>query len=296
MKYIKYIVITFIALYVLINVGAIIKYNIDLNNYINNKGSTGSVNPQESISEGTEVYVMGSVHFETANIKRDDIYHYLDSLSPSVILYERDAKGVRRMMKRTDFFMQLMDVFKNRSKVESFVVHKYVRNHPESEVLPFEWAERDSYHRKHKILTRSDEVLSSVNRLFRENKLTEDQSSIVEKFREVNNEYYRIGRNGNVYDLNNASTDSLNRIRQKYVYQYIPEIAKEKEELENLKDFLPIHMEYWDIRNKAMTANILNQIRNNQNERIVVLTGNTHRYYLIDELKKYEEEFNFSVN
>ena len=54
-------------------------------------------------------------------------------------------------------------------------------------------------------------------------------------------------------------------------------------------------MEYWDIRNKAMTANILKQIKRHPNKRIVVLTGNTHRYYLIDELKKYEKEFNFSV-
>ena len=54
-------------------------------------------------------------------------------------------------------------------------------------------------------------------------------------------------------------------------------------------------MEYWDVRNKAMTANILNQIKLNPNKRIVVFTGYSHRYYLIDELKKYEKEFNFSV-
>ena len=44
-----------------------------------------------------------------------------------------------------------------------------------------------------------------------------------------------------------------------------------------------------------MTANILNEIKLNPNKRIVVLTGYSHRYYLIDELKKYEEELDFSV-
>jgi hypothetical protein len=45
----------------------------------------------------------------------------------------------------------------------------------------------------------------------------------------------------------------------------------------------------------AMVNNIVNQIKNNPNKRIVVLTGYTHRYYLIDELKKLEEEYDFSV-
>ena len=70
---------------------------------------------------------------------------------------------------------------------------------------------------------------------------------------------------------------------------------KERKEIEEYKDYLPRHIEYWDLRNKAMTANILNQIILNPNKRIVVLTGYSHRYYLIDELKKYEDELNFSV-
>ena len=79
------------------------------------------------------------------------------------------------------------------------------------------------------------------------------------------------------------------------MYQKIPEIAKDRNELQEFKDFIPIHMEYWDLRNRAMAANILNQIKRNPNKRIAVLNGYTHRYYLIDELKKYETELEFSV-
>ena len=67
-----------------------------------------------------------------------------------------------------------------------------------------------------------------------------------------------------------------------YVYKEIPEIAKERNELAAFKDFIPIHMEYWDKRNKAMAANIINQIKLNPNKKIAVLTGYSHRYYLIE--------------
>lgn len=44
-----------------------------------------------------------------------------------------------------------------------------------------------------------------------------------------------------------------------------------------------------------MAQNILKQIKLHPNKRIVVLNGFYHRYYLIDELKKYQTEYNFLV-
>lgn len=79
------------------------------------------------------------------------------------------------------------------------------------------------------------------------------------------------------------------------MYHKIPQILKTKELSDELREFLPVHMSYWDTRNKAMVNNIVNQIKKNPNKRIVVLNGNSHRYYLIDELKKLEEEYDFSV-
>ena len=295
MKYLKYILITLVVLYILTNVGAIIKYNIELNRYIDQEESESNINIYDSLSHGTEVYIVGSVHFETSNIKRNDIYHYLDSISPSVILYESDTKTVNRMLNRTDFLMQLMYTFKNVKKVESFVVLRYLKHHPETVVLPFEWEERDAYHAEHEILTKPNTMIKALLQLYNENSLTHDQASIVDEYLSTNKAYFQIDRNADVFDINSSITDSLISERQAYVYQKIPEIVKERIELAEYEDFLPIHMGYWDIRNKAMTENILKQIRLNPNKKIVVLTGYSHRYYLTAELQKYEQQYNFSV-
>ena len=296
LKYLKYIVVTFLLINVLVIIGVIIKYNIDLNKYINQEEDKASVINNDSTINGTQVYILGSVHFETEKIKRDDFYHFINSISPSVILKEGDKKTIASMLNRTDFFNQVMNTFKKGNEVETFVALKYIKHHPECEVLPYEWEERDAFHLKHDLNNKSSELLNSVSRLESEDLLSDEQSSLVHEFYELNKAYYQISRNAHdLHDINNEATDSIIRDRQLYVYKKIPEIAKERKELEEYKDFIPIHMGYWDTRNKAMVENILSQIKLNPNKRIVVLNGYSHRYYLIDKLKKYQEKFNFSI-
>lgn len=295
MKYIKYIIITFLVLFLLINIGVIIKYNLDLNTYINHKEPERSISNRDSSSHATEVYVVGSVHFETDNFKRDDLYVYLDSISPDIILYEGGKNSVNRMMNRTDFFMQIMYTFSKKNNVESYVTLKYVNDHPQTKVLPYEWEERDSYHFKHDYRSRSAEMIGSLIKLYRQNLTSSSESSIIEEFDALNKELNKIGSYGTVQEINNQNTDSIARNRQLYMYVYLPEIIKQRKELEEYEDFLPIHTQYWDIRNKAMASNILKQIKLNPNKRIVVLNGFYHRYYLIEELKKQEAELNFSI-
>ena len=295
MKYLKYILVIWLLVTLFICVGGIIKYNIDLKTYIDQKEPKASMHHVDTVRHGTEVYLLGAVHFETNKIKRDDLYHYIDSISPSVILYESDAKTVQRMLNRTDFFRQLMSTFKKGNKVESFVSLKYLEYHPECEILSYEWEERDSYHRKYDVLSKSSEMLNAVIKLHREQVLTSDQSATLEEFLALNKKVSAIGRGATLHDINNSTTDSILGGRQMYVYKYIPEIVKQRQELQAYHDFVPRHMEYWDIRNRAMAQNIIKQIKRNPNKRIVVLNGYYHRYYLIDKLKKHEEDLSFSV-
>lgn len=66
------------------------------------------------------------------------------------------------MVKRTDFFKQLVSAFKKGNKVESFVTLKYINHHPECKVLPFEWEERDAYHAKHNYNSTLSQMISAV--------------------------------------------------------------------------------------------------------------------------------------
>lgn len=295
-KYLKYFLIGWLILTILLCLGGIIKYNIELNSYISKKEPEASIRPDSSINPETEVHVIGTVHFETEKLKRDSFYKHIHKISPSLILYESDSTVVRRMTNRTDFKNQLESSFKKKNNVESFVSLRYLKHHPEAQVLPYEWEERDAFHQKHNYQSTFSKMIMAVNNSYRQDLLTGKHLKLMDTFAAINKEYYKISPNAKVvYDINNALTDSIIRERQFYIYKRVPEIVKERPELADYKDFVPLHMEYWDIRNQAMATNILKQIKLNPGKRIVVLTGFSHRYYLINELKKYEAEFGFSI-
>lgn len=295
LKYLKYALIAWIAITIIFCVGAIIKYNIDLNAYINQEELNIHAQKNRTLKTETEVYVVGSMHFETNNFKRDDLYTYINKVSPSIILYESDTQTVSRMVNRMDFIRQLMSSFKKGNKVESFVALRYLKHNPESKVVGYEWEDRDRFHFKHNYRKNMGKLLGTALSLNKDNSLSDEDSAIINEFLTINKKYFNIGNSKTVYDFNNPIADNIVRKRQEFVYNRIPQILKTKELPDELSKFLPAHTSYWDTRNKAMVNNIVKQIKENPNERIVVLTGYSHRYYLIDELKKLEEEFNFSV-
>ena len=293
-KILKYFLIAYVSITVIICLGAIIKYNLELNAYINQ--DEPDVQAQKhSIKNGTEVYIVGTMHFETNNIKRDDFYTYISKVSPSIILYENNAQTVNRLVKRTDFLNQMMSSFNKGNKVESFVTHRYLKHHPECKVLSYDWEERDQFHFKHNYRKNMGKLIGMALELNREKALSSQESNIMRDYNEISQKLNNLGNSKTVYDFNNPIADSILRVRQEYAYNKIPTFLKTKELSDDLKKFLPVHMSYWDIRNMEMVKNIASHIKNNPNERIVVLTGYYHRYYLIDELKKLEEELHFSV-
>lgn len=294
-KILKYILVTYISLTIIVCIVAIIRYNVNLNAYVNQDDPTSRTQNIDTSSTRTEVYVIGSMHFETNNFKRDDLYSYINKVAPSIILYESDEQTVNRMVKRTDFINQLMNLFQKGNKVESFVALRYVKHHPESKVVGYEWEDRDRFHFKHNYQKNMGKLIGTAHKLIREKALSNQESEIISDYHEVRKKYNNLGNSKTLYDFNNRIADSIIKLRQDFVYDKIPQILKTKELSDDLKEFLPVHMKYWDTRNMAMVKNIVHQIKNNPNKRIVVLTGFTHRYYLIDELKKLEEEYDFSV-
>jgi hypothetical protein len=295
MKKMKKIILTILLLPITVIIVGVSKYNIELNNFIAEETRTIKKNPQKKTN--TKVHIVGTVHHETEKIKRDDLYNYIDSISPTVILYEGNTKSVKRFLKKRDYYSQLVNAFKKEKKMEKPVVLKYIEKNTECQVLPYEWEIRDKFHFKHKLRKNSHELINAVIRMSRKNLLTAEQTTIIDEFLVLNTALMKMENHKTVtiQDINDLATDSLLKKRQEYMYTHIPQIAKDRKEFAEFKDFIPIHMSYWDTRNNAMVQNILKQIKLNPNKTIVVLNGFYHRYFLLEGLKKYQVEYNFTV-
>lgn len=274
---------------------SLVQYNVELNSYIAQNTNSISTQERKQKVKTTEVHIVGTVHFETDLIKREYLFALLDSISPSIILYEGDSSTVRSITNKTDYLARLLDVFKRKKRVEKPVVLKYLKNNPNSILLPYEWELKVQYQRKHKLRKNSKKLINDTIGLFSDKLLNENESATIEKFLELNKALVKIEKNATISTINSVATDSILKYRQHYIYKDIPEIALQRKELDKYSDFVPIHMNYWETRNKAMVQNILKQIKANPNTVIVVLNGFYHRYYLIEELKKYEHEFEFQL-
>lgn len=295
MKIMKKIILGLLLVPFTISLFVIVTYNIKLNKFIDDEQNIAKTTNNSSQTNKTEVYVLGTIHFETENIKRHHFYNRIDSITPDIILYEGVESTVKRMVKRTDYIAQLMNAFKKDKKIESAVVLKYIDKNPTCKVLPYEWVIRDKYHRKHNLIKDSKKMINDLLKLYRNKLLNQSETAIIDSFLVVNKALVTVDKNATIHHINNLKTDSILKERQRFIYKKIPKIAKSREELKKYFDFIPFHESYWDTRNKAMAQNILKQIKLNPNKKIVVLNGFYHRYYLIDELKKYEADYGFTL-
>lgn len=273
------------------------KYNKDLNEFKANAIVKANSSHNKLKDQGTEVHIVGTMHFETDQYSRLDLYNYIDSISPSVILSESTTRTMKRILnKNHDFYFRILNARKDRNDIERPVSLRYIENYPNCRLLPYEWELRNKYHRKHKLVKKSKYIINTIIRLGQDQQLDQEGTAIVNRFLKLYKHLLPIEEKASIYDINTISMDNSLRERQKYAYDSIPQLGIDRVELADYADFLPIHMAYWDTRNKAMVANILKQIKLNPNKVIVVMNGYYHRYYLIEELRKYETEYDFTVH
>lgn len=295
MKYIKYILLAIIVLVILPTVGCIMIYNYRLTDYIEERYAyTEKINKTSSTGK-TKVHIVGTLHNETEGVKRNDLLGLIDRIAPSVILMEADTKSCEKVLNRTDYFLQLMNFYSGKTNMERSVILKYKNKYPLIKVLPYEWEERDAFHHKHNIRSGHSEMNNAIFQLYNQGKLNKKESKIAKDFFDINNKLNAIERTGDLMDLNTASTDRIIAVRQHYSYTEMKNIVEQRPELAEFLEFSKINESYWDMRNKAMVKNILKQIQLHPGEEFVVLTGFYHRYYLLKELKKYKDQYNFEV-
>jgi hypothetical protein len=242
-----------------------------------------------------ELIVIGTVHFPTKQINKDTIYSVLENLKPDVILMESDMTNFN-----SDF------TFKNTyDENEWNAVIKYRNNFKNTLVRPIEFEGRNKY-RKDNGIQNPDVVLNEINVLDSLNILREKHKKIWSRFIDLSNSLNESD-NKSLKDINSVSTENLVRERQFYQYQKLKEISDENDEFAKLKvetasrdsiSFRELYRRYCyfeELRNRTIIDNILKWKEKYPNKKIVVLIGFYHKYFLVNELKWKQKEYNFEL-
>lgn len=243
----------------------------------------------------TELIVIGTVHFPTKKINMDTIYRVLENLKPDMILMESDMTNFN-----SDFTFK-----KTYDENEWNAILKYKTNFKNTLFRPIEFEGRNNY-RKQNGIQNSDAVVNEINTLDSLNLLSLKHKKIWSRFIELSNSLNELD-NSSLREINSIATSNLVNERQFYQYQKLNEIVEENDKFIKLKietankdniSFRELYNRYCyfeTLRNRTIVDNILKWKTQYPDKKIVVLIGFYHKYFLVNELKWKQKEYNFEL-
>lgn len=245
----------------------------------------------------TEVIVLGTLHKKTQNVSFDSLYNALEKIKPNIILFEMDSTAFKNGHLKNSIYSIILPNFLSRyqpANLEEIACKKYCYFNPNSVILPYEWKNRNQFHKSkdYKFITKY--FFQKIEGLSKAKKLNSKHQKIYDEFLGLTQKLNKYG-DSCLYQINSKNLDSLAQKRQENHYQKLKIIVDENEDLAIFKNPFQKYSKYWDIRNKAMSENIVKVITENPNTRIVILNGYFHRYYLLKELKKQQTKNHFNI-
>lgn len=239
----------------------------------------------------SQVTVIGNVHYPMDNYNADSLYIIMEKMHPDIILHEIDSSFFT-----TDFR------FKEPSKEnEQNASERYFKSHPAVMIRPFEFQGRNEYRRKLGIKQAENSTMNLLDSLYDTGKLSKKQTATVLEYKRLTDLLNTFGYQSAIH-FNNPKTDSISRLRQYYQHYEIRKVINQQKEFSkrfvttttnekvSYKEAYNRFCDFWDLRNKTMAKNILFYSKKYPGKKIIVLTGYYHRYYLLEELNKANDE------
>ncbi len=235
----------------------------------------------------TEIIVIGTQHHPAPNFNSEILLNILEDVKPDLILLERDSA----------FFTSDFKLKSTLNSNEGMASEKYVEKYSKAKLRPYGFEGRIEY--RIKIGSRPTDGLTTslLDSLNKANLLSPEEAEIHNKFKALL-EPLKIAASKSPEHFNNATTDSICAERQYYQYKMLPKITNVRDEFAthfhtkpngqkiSYRDGFQLACDFWDLRNQTMAKNIMTMAEINKGDRIVVLNGFMHRYYILKELKR----------
>lgn len=243
----------------------------------------------------TEITIVGCAHDSLPNFNAGTLLQILEKVKPTLILHELDSSFFTK-----DF--QFREPLRGNEGTASV---RYISKYPKTRMRPFEFEGRNSYRKINGIWPTENLAMALLDSLNRAKALTPEQEALINKKNSLLDSL-KFKASKSPEHFNNSATDSICKMYSYYAYSMVnimndrPEFAttfctKPNGEKISYKDGFKLAADFWHLRNKTMAKNIIRLAEENPNERIVILTGAQHRYYIKQELKKLIQNRNIQI-
>jgi hypothetical protein len=243
----------------------------------------------------TEITIVGCAHDSLPNFNAGTLLKILEKVKPTLILHELDSS----------FFTKDFQFRESLSGNEAAASVRYIGKYPKTRMRPFEFEGRNKFRKEKGIRPTENLAMSLLDSLYHAKALTSEQEALIKK-KNTLLDSLKVKATKSPQHFNNSATDSICEMYSTNVYALVNVMNNRTEfattfcikpngEKISYKDGFKLGADFWNLRNKTMARNILRLVEQNPNERIVVLTGFQHRYFLIQELKMLIQDKNIQI-
>ncbi len=225
----------------------------------------------------TELIVIGTMHSDGPQFTTDHLHRILTELKPDVILFERDAS----MLTEDNWFPAI-----EKPELEERAVTR-LRDHHSFELRPYDLDGRRQFKIDHEFKQNNKALGEAIDGLYQSGKLSAINVLKVDTIAAITRALLELGKEP-AYVFNAPSSSALVLLRKETLYEHYTEIIASTPELAPFAEHWERVKTFWVKRNKAMVANIAAHTETYAGKRLVVLSGFSHKYFLMDGLRHHQ--------
>jgi hypothetical protein len=228
-------------------------------------------------SNKTEIFIIGTVHFGNKKIRHNSLYNILEKYKPDVILWEdeEDFKTVFGLF--TAYRLKIA-----RPPIEQLALQKFRRKNKNVPILGFDidLKPRNEY------IKRTIKIDDRFHQNMYETKMERDDSLIYDNYLKKRVEYISKVMSGTLTYINQPEVFNLQRDIQEMEDQNLSIAEKYLKDITVVNEYKK-ETTFWSERNDFMVNQIISVAYKQKGKRIIVITGISHKYYLLDKLNRF---------
>lgn len=248
-----------------------------------------------------DVIIIGLNHHGNKVYNADTLTKALLLLQPEVILDESDS--VRGYFSRQGEFKRKLPWLYRLSRklriadapaVEYTATCSYLKAQPTTMVHPFDKTIRKSRKYLQQMIKLDMGFWKALYYAHINNEMSDRQNELYHQWT-FYERFLDRSINFPLWRMNNDTTTQLLRKKDAFEYTYFKQFVDSVPSLRRFAAAITADQNEWTERNNIMTKNILKFIAQYPGKRIVVLTGNKHRYLLLDLLSPHSAAYHFRL-
>ena len=262
------------------------KANLVFNHILNLKqwGAFGYIAAEAE--KKTEIQIIGVVHSGNKKINYKALYNILVKENPDIILWEQDEDFKKVFGLLTAYRLKIA-----KPGVEQMALQKYNQKNKSTTILGFDTTikSRKDY------LRRIIKIDDSIHEELYKSIMSKEDSLAYDKYAKLRNEYFDQFMSGTLIDINSPAIYEKEIEIRKIENSTIAPLADKYISNKALVSQFKEELFFWVARNDYMVKKIKEISSSQKEKKVIVLTGISHKYYLVHKLNN-QPGINLNLN